>query len=176
MTKPTMENIEKAAKLYSEKRAVLHESVTALEADIAALKRARLPAIRRQVAAASSAESILRVAIAESPEVFQKPKTRVLHGIKVGFAKAKGKITFADAETVVKLIRKHFPGQADNLIQTKETPFKPGLNQMTAAELKKIGVTVKETTDEVVVSSTDSETDKLISALLAATSDTEEAV
>jgi hypothetical protein len=80
--------------------------------------------------------------------------------------KAKGKITWADDDQVVKLIKKHLPDQADILIKTTEKPIRDTLQGLTAAELKRIGVTVDETGDVVVIKSTDSEIDKFVEALL----------
>ena len=71
-----------------------------------------------------------------------------------------------DKDQVVRLIKKHFPEQADVLIKTVEKPIKGAIQQLPVADLKRIGVTVEETGDVVVIKSTDSEIDKLVSALL----------
>ena len=89
-----------------------------------------------------------------------------MYGVKVGFEKGKGRIEWDDDDTVVRLIEKHFPEQADILIKTKKKPAKKALAQLSVAELKKLGVTVEETGDQVVIKSTDSEIDKLVTALL----------
>jgi hypothetical protein len=95
-----------------------------------------------------------------------KPRTVILHGIKVGYRKATGKIEFDDAEQVVKLIRKHFPDQFDVLVKVEETPVKKALANLTAAELKKLGIEVSDSGDEVEIRDTASDVDKLVSALL----------
>ena len=56
------------------------------------------------------------------------------------------------------------------LIKTVETPQKKALEKLSAAELKKLGVTVGDDEDVVVVRSMDSEIDKIVKLLL----DTEE--
>jgi hypothetical protein len=67
---------------------------------------------------------------------------------------------------VVARIKKHLPEQADVLIKLKETPVKDALAQLSAAELKKLGVTVSEAGDQVVVKPVDSEVDKMVDALM----------
>jgi len=170
----TLSEIEAMAKTYSLSRAVLSERVQALEAEIEALKRKRLPGIKRAVEDAAEKQARLQAAVEGSPELFVKPRTMIFHGIKLGFQKSKGRLEWASEEQVVRLIRKHYPEQADTLIKVTEKPVKSALLQMSAQELKKIGVTVKDTGDQVVVKSTDSEIDKLVSALLKGAEDSEE--
>ena len=154
----SMTEIEQLTREYAMARAVLRERVEALEAEIEALKRRRLPAIKKAVETASQRQAMLRDMIEESAELFVKPKTVIFHGIKVGFQKGKGEIRWENSEQVVKLIRKHFPEQADALIRVVEKPVKSALSQMSVAELKKIGVSVIETGDQ--------EIDRLVNALL----------
>ena len=51
----------------------------------------------RFVSGALSYES-LRALIEESPELFEKPRSVVLHGIKLGYQKGKGGIVWDDAD------------------------------------------------------------------------------
>ena len=90
----------------------------------------------------------------------------ILYGIKIGFQKGKGEITWEDKDQVVKLIHKHFPEQAEALLKVTEMPVKTALAQLSAADLKKLGVTIIETGDEIVIRATDTEVDKLVEALL----------
>ena len=115
----------------------------------------------------ATAQDKLYSSIKGNPELFMKPRTLVIQGIKVGMAKGKGKICIDDPAMAIKLIRKHFPEQADVLIKTEEKPVAKAIGQLTVPELKRIGVTVEEAGDQVVIKPTDSEVDKLISALIA---------
>lgn len=163
-----LETITKAAEVHSQARSLLSERVTALRDAQAALHREHLPAIKRALAKAAESEAKLRALIEDHPECFVKPKTQVLAGIKVGYAKGKGAISFEDADSVVARIKKHFPDQVDVLIRTKEEPVKDALSNMSAADLKKIGVTVSDADDKCVVKPVDSEVDKMVDALLKA--------
>lgn len=162
----TLAEIERLTKDFAEWRDQLASRVRTLEDETSRIKRLHVPAIKKAVAAVMERQARLKAAIEESPGLFIKPRTMIIHGIKIGFQKLKGKITWADDEQVIRLIRKHFPEQADVLIKLTERPVKDALQQLSASDLKKIGVIVEETGDVVVVKSTDSEIDKFVDALL----------
>ncbi|MGS5089035.1 host-nuclease inhibitor Gam family protein [Hydrogenophaga sp. A37] len=166
-------DIEKRAKAFADARAEVTGIVTVLNDGIDALKRDNLPALKRCIAKVAERHDNLRALIDANPQLFTKPKTVVFHGVKVGFAKGKGGIKFDDAEQVVKLIKKHLPDQADVLIITKETPAKDALAQLSAADLKKIGCTVVNTGEQVVIKPADSEVDKLVDTLIKGATETE---
>ncbi|MGE0256882.1 MAG: host-nuclease inhibitor Gam family protein [Alphaproteobacteria bacterium] len=162
----TIADIEKLARAYAAKRGALADQVSMLLADLAELKRRRLSEIRKAVARAAEAHGALHAALEAHPELFVKPRSMTFDGIKVGWAKGKGEIHVADAAQVVKLIRRHFPDRFDDLVKVKETPLKSALGRLTVDELKRIGVTVEETGDRVVIKPVDGEVEKLVDALL----------
>ena len=162
----TLTKIEILAKEYSKRRDILTQKVMQLQRKIEELKAQRLPGIKQALRKAKEAEAKLKTAIEESPELFKRPRTVVFHGIKLGFQKGKGRIMWEDAALVVKLIKKHFPEKAELLIRVQETPNRQALQELSVQELKKIGVTVVETGDEVVIKAVDSEVDRIINALL----------
>lgn len=164
----TLDTISKQAEVHAQARTLLAERVTALTDAQAALRREHLPGIKRALNRAAETEAALRALVDANPECFKKPRTQVFSGIKVGYAKGKGALSFDDPDAVVSRIKKHLPDQADVLIRTKEAPVKEALAQLTAAELKKIGVTVSEAGDQTVVKPVDSEVDKMVDALLKA--------
>jgi arsenate reductase-like glutaredoxin family protein len=159
-------DIEAATRRYAEARARLAERVTELEDEVRALKRARLPAIRRALAEAQARRDELASLIQEAPQLFERPKTVIFHGIRVGWQKGRGSITWDDDERVCALIRKHFPAQAESLIKVIERPLKTALAQLSTADLKRIGVQVVETGDEIVIRPVDGDLDRLIERML----------
>lgn len=167
----SIEEIEVIAKAYAEAYDALRLEVRALEAAVVLLKARRLPKIRQYAAAAANAKAELEAAVDAGRPLFKRPKTRILHGIKVGLQKGKGKISFDDAAAVIKRIRAKLPRKAKALIKVTETPVKAALGQLSADELKKIGVTVHDAEDQVVAAPTDSDIDKLVDALLSASGD-----
>lgn len=170
----TLTDIEARAKLYADARESLAAIVSNLNAGIEALKRKSMPDIKRAIGRASTHHDVLRTLIQSAPELFVKPKSRTLNGIKLGYQKGKGKIEWDDPDQVVRLIKKYFPEQADVLIATTEKPVKDALNGLTAAELKKLGVSVVEGGDAIFIKPADSAVDKLVDALLKAATEDEE--
>lgn len=163
----TLADIEQHTRRYADARDLLASRVQALQDDIEAAKRRKLSGIKKAVAAAAEARDKLQSAIEASPELFQKPRTLVIAGVRVGYTKGAGKLSFDDPARVGALIRRHYPDQAEALIKVTETPIRKALGNLSVAELKRIGVTVEETGDQVVIKPTDSEVDKLVGALLA---------
>jgi hypothetical protein len=162
----TMQQIESAALEFSQARAALVDAAIAFQNDLNAVKLKHSHELRTNAAAAKARYEALGLLVQDSRELFVKPRTVMLHGIKVGFQKAKGKIEWEDADQVVRLIKKHFPEQAEVLILTQEKPAKEALEQLSVADLKKLGVTVQESGDVVVIKDSASEVDKLVAAFL----------
>ncbi len=87
-----LHGLESLAGQYADAHESLVESVAGLNTEIEALKRRRLPAIRRHVRATAVCHDVLRAEIAASREMFKRPRTRVLAGVKIGLAKQRGKV------------------------------------------------------------------------------------
>lgn len=172
----TMFEIDKKTLEYSATHQVLKDRMMELEDEVAKIRRKFLPGIRRACANAAEMKAMLVRMIDDSREHFDAPRTRILHGVKIGLQKGKGKLTWEDDDLVVKLIKKHFPEETwEMLIKTSEKPRKDGLNGLDVRELRKLGVAAEETADQVVVKPTDSEIDKLVDALLKETEEPEAA-
>lgn len=167
----SLDYIEKLTKEHAADRAVVAERVQALHAELADAKRRKLPGVKSAVSQARDSKLRLASAIEHQKRVFEKPRTRVFHGIKVGLQKAKGKLQFIDVAKVVELIRKHFADQAEVLIKTKQKPVKSALLQLPAGDLKKIGCSIEDTGDQVVIEPISTEIDELVEALLKDESD-----
>lgn len=162
----TLKEIEALTKAYADRREALGATVAGLNDELEAVKRKYLPRIKQQVGTAKDAEANLRAAVETSIALFVKPRTISVHGIKVGFQKGKGKVTFSDADRVVELIRKHLADRADFLIVTEEKPNKEAIAQLEVVDLKKIGCAVSGTGDQVVIKDAAGDVDKLVAALL----------
>lgn len=162
----SLAEIERGAKKYAEAREHLAGIVAAMNEGIEAIKRDNMKRLKKAVNEAAEHHDALKTLIETAPECFVKPRSVVLHGIKLGFQKGKGKIEWDDADQVVRLIKKHYPEQADVLIATSEKPAKEALANLTAAELKKLGVSVTDGGDAVFIKPADSAVDKMVDALL----------
>jgi len=158
--------IEKLAKEYAGARASLHLAAGQLDEQMTNLKKKALPKIAARAMFLGAIGKQLEAAIEESPELFKKPRTQVMHNIKVGFQKQSGTIEIKDAKSVIIKIRKLFPRRVKDLIQVKETPIKAALNKLPVADCRKLGITVHDATDVVVITAVKTDTDKLVEAFL----------
>lgn len=160
-----MTTIEERTRYFAACRDDLGVRIKALEDEITALREKHRAGLLEALRAHKAAEDDLRIALAAAPSLFDKPRTRVLHGIRVGFQKGKGGLEIADEEATVKLIRKHCPDKFDALVKVSEKPIKKALQNLEAGLLKKLGVNILDTGDVIVLASTDGDLDKLIKAL-----------
>jgi len=161
-----LSEIEKLTEEYASQREVLKEYINSLEDQIREIKKKCLPAIRKAAERTADKHNALRLAIEGSPELFIKPKTVIFHGVRIGFMKGRGEIQWEDESQVIKLIKKHFPDDSETYIKMTERVIKGALSQLAVADLRRIGVTVVETGEEVIIKPTDSEIDRLVNALL----------
>ncbi|MEN6533058.1 MAG: hypothetical protein ABFD89_05305 [Bryobacteraceae bacterium] len=163
----TLATIEQSAKQFAADRAELASEVQTLEAQIQALKQAALARIKRRVAKAAESQSALSNLIDGARHLFIKPRTIVMHGIKLGLQKGRGGISWEDDARLVNRIKQLFSkSQAELLIKTTERPIAKALEDLDASDLKKLGVTIEATGDVVVIKPVDGDVDKLVSALL----------
>lgn len=163
----SLAEIESRTKRYADARGALLQIVQHLNDTIEALKRTHLPEIKRLVGRTAEREAELRFAIETAPELFERPRTQIFHGVKVGFRKGSGGIDWEDDDQVVALIEKHFAeDEAALLIKTTKKPIAKALEDLEVATLKKLGCTVESTGDVVVIKPTDTAVDKIVNALL----------
>jgi len=162
-----LHTIEKLSKHYAEQRHQLADLLSEIEQSQRDIINENIRHIRRLLAETAAAESELRNALESSPALFEKPRTRVLHGVKVGITKGKGKVEIPDETKTIDRIRKLLPeDQAELLISVKERVDRRVVADLTAADLKRLGIQVIDGGDQIVIRPVDSALDKLIKALL----------
>jgi hypothetical protein len=162
----TLGEIDTMAKEFSDARQRLKDTMQDLEDRQETVLRQFLPGIKRQVSIVEEKEEALKAAIGDSPKLFGKPRTVIMHGVRCGFRKGNGKLEWEDDDQVVKLIKKHHADMVDLLVRTREKPVESALKQLDAADLMKLGVTVEGTGDVVVAQPTDSRIEKQVKKLL----------
>lgn len=165
---PTMNEIEDLTRDYARARDLLTKAVDSLELAMKAERDKRIAGVKGLVGEAANARNRLAAAIEKSPDLFVRPRTVVVDGVKVGFQKSKGKVVFSlTADKVVAKIRALFSkAKAESLIKVEETPIKKALENLPADELKKIGVKIDGAGDEVYIAPIDGAVQKLVDALL----------
>lgn len=162
----TLGEIELLTKDYSESYDKLTDKVRELNNDLEAVKRKHMRYIKDFAQECLEKKSRLSNAIDESKALFAQPKSIVIHGFKIGLQKGKGRITIPDEEKTISLIKKNLADQVELLIKTEEKIIRASLNNLTAADLKKVGLNLIESTDEVLIKPTGSDVDKIVTALL----------
>lgn len=162
-----MQQIEMLARAYRDARDTLTDRATVLNDELEAAKRRSMRGLRSAAAAVTKAGDELRAAIDENRALFVKPKSVVFSGVRCGLKKGRGTTDWDDDAQVVKLIRRHFPDQFEVLVKVTEKPVKDAMANLTADQLKKIGVRVEGSGDVIQMQDTTQEVDKLVKALLA---------
>jgi hypothetical protein len=160
-----MTEIEERTRYYAACRDDLAAAIHALDAEITVMREQHRAGILDALRAHKRAEDELRAAIEAAPSLFTEPRTRVLHGIRVGYQKGRGGLDIADEAATIKLIHKHLPQQVEALVKVTEKPIKKALQNLDVGTLKKLGVNVLNTGDVIVLAATDGDLDKLIQAL-----------
>jgi hypothetical protein len=161
-----MDHIETKALALRRARDTLTERAQSLHEQLMSAQRKAMRGLRTAVASVTEAEAELKAAVQQAPQLFERPRSVVMHGVKLGYQKGKGKIEWEDDARVVKLIRKHFNDQFDVLVKTTEKPTAAALATLSVDDLKRLGITVEGTGDVVFVKDTTAGVDKLVKALL----------
>lgn len=161
-----MDEIEQRAKMLASARAELGERVGRIREEQESIKRKLLTGVRNALARSRDAYDALHEAVEGAPALFEKPKTRTLHGVRVGFMKQRGKLLWEDDRTLVDALRKVLGDEAESYIRTTEKPIAARLQDLPARDLRRLGVTVTDDTDVVVIKTADDALDKFIDALI----------
>jgi GTP1/Obg family GTP-binding protein len=162
-----MEVLIELTEHYAVEHAALRELVESLEAEMEALRRRSMASIRRQAASTAEAHDRLRTLIEAWPELFVKPRTVVIAGVRVGYMKGRGRIEIDDEAAVIERIRRLLPAeQAELLIRVRESVDRNAVADLNVADLKRLGIRIEETGDEVLIKPTDTQVDKLVAAIL----------
>lgn len=161
-----MTHIEKLCRAYAEARDALEGEADEIRNLRRRAVRARMRILKTRVANAAATKEALRAAVADRPDLFEKPKTLAVEGIKIGFRKMPGRID-GDEQAAVERIRKHFPNLAAALIRTRDSINRQAVKNLDGRQLAKIGLAITEVDDEVVVAAATSDLDKLVDALMA---------
>jgi len=161
-----MPEITELAKTYATARETLRVRMMERESELDEIREKYDAGLWEAAGEAHAAELLLREAIAESRELFEKPRTQVIEGIKCGFRRTNGSLVWGDDTVVVERISELFPDQFDTLVKVSSKPLRKGLEQLSVAELKRLGVTVRPGSDQVVCVAqdgcADAEVDRLI--------------
>lgn len=161
-----LKHIESACGVLASEHAHLGVMITRLDDRVRSLRLELMPHIRRQAEAVAIYRAAIFSLVDTNRPLFEKPRTRIFSDIKVGLQKQKGDTVIQDEDKTLELIERHFPDRLDDLAPAKRKISKTALANLTAAELKKIGVEITADTDAVLIKPQDSDVEKAVAALL----------
>lgn len=165
-SRQTMEQVVALARDFAAAR----EATEALADNIRATQRkalsGRLRALRSRIAEQAAAEDALRAAIRARPDLFVRPRTLAVDGIRFGLRKQPGSVVLGDEAQAIRRLRTHFPDRAEALVLVRESLDRKALRRLPAAALAQIGVTIENATDEVAIAAAPSDLDRYVAALL----------
>ncbi|GEM_PF-663392 len=144
----------------------LEEMIGDLESDLEAVKQKHLRGLKKQAGVVAACEAELYGAVEGSPRLFDKPRTMILHGTKIGFANSVGSVVIDDDAQTVKLAEKHFPDRFDELVKTECTPRKDALRTLSEKDLAKLGCRIEGCGPVVIVKRVAGDVEKLINKLI----------
>ncbi|MBW8034189.1 MAG: hypothetical protein FVQ79_00545 [Planctomycetes bacterium] len=161
-----IDDIEELTHEHAEAREALTEIVNKLESQVRAAKMKHRTALIQKLSIVRKTCERLSAAIEENSQLFQKPRTRIFHNIKVGMQKGKGKLNIPSLAKTLAKIKQLYDDESGVLINVKESINKKAVSKLSADALKKIGITISNTSDEVLIKTTDTDIDKLVDAFL----------
>ncbi len=159
------ERVEGCARVYASARDDLRRALAALQAGLRQVSEQHRPDVLAALDAAVNSRAALVEVIRENPELFKKPKTQQIQGIKVGFRKQPGKLEFDDEAKVIERIREKLRSKAATLIQKTESLVASAVKTLPANDLAAIGCKITDVDDEVVADAVESELDKIMKAI-----------
>lgn len=168
----TQAEIQKRAEALAATRDALAALLRTLQAEIETVKGGRMPAIRAGARKVAAEHNRLRELIAANPQLFARPRTQVVAGLKYGLQKARGKMSWgSDAQLIERIKKLAAAGelsddQVEMLIARTEKPVAKALEKLDARLLKRLGVTVAADCDEVLIKSVDGEVEKAVNAVI----------
>lgn len=161
-----IQTITKLTQEFAAAHAELNYLGQTIDAEIATMKVEHAARFRALSAKVRERHAKLSTAIGEAPELFEKPRTMVIAGVRVGLAKGKGGIEYGDPDDVVRRIEKQYGEESDQYLHVKKCPDKEALEKLPTGDLMKLGCAVVNAGDKPVIKPLDGEMTTLAKSLL----------
>lgn len=167
-----LEKLQAAALQLSHHTDALREELMLLDAELSAAKAAHMLTIRSLTRSVIKRQAELAEGIKARPELFDKPRTLIVEGIKFGLRKQPGRMSWGDDEQLLKRIDDLFakgtisPAQHELVVETRYNVVAKGLEKLDASTLKRLGVTVEADSDAVEIKSVDSDVERMVKAII----------
>lgn len=119
-------------------------------------------------AAEASAQADLNALLIAAPQLFVKPRSLTVDGVRCGYLKAADSIDWGDDAAVIARIKALLPDQATLLIRTQESLVADALAGLDPKDLVKIGVRTVTGADNHFITVSDNDVEKLTKLVIAA--------
>lgn len=126
--------------------------------------RAGLDAAAEEEAAAKEK---LQALLEGAPQLFTRPRSIVINGVRAGYRKDEDTLYFSDEKAVIGRIRALLPDQADLLIRNQESLVIDALPQLNANDRRRVGISLVTGVDRLFITVGDSDVEKLARTLIA---------
>ncbi len=165
--KPEMTDIETAAAEFAAANAEMARLVGEAGEAIGTIRHKYSTPLKDAYAAVKMKRKALERLIDRRRDLFVRPRTRILHGIRLGVTKDRGAVHYdCDEDVMVARIRATLGDKAEDLIAITEKPIKKQLALQDEKVLRKLGVEVREDTDSVLIKPAANDVEKAAQAFL----------
>lgn len=163
-----LDKIEDQAREYAAANAATLRLADDLKAAIAAVCAKQVGKIKTAAQAAAVERETLMSLLADTADLFASPRRSLtVDGVRVGWKKERGKVVITDEAAVVQRIRERLPeDQAELLIRRTERVHKPGVYDLSAGDLKRLGIQIEADADAPFIKDIEVPIDKLIAGLM----------
>lgn len=168
----TLADMQSMATALSKARDELDDSISSLQSQIQAIKTPLLPAIRARARRVATLHRAFAQAIEANPELFEKPRTFVVEGLRFGMHKGAPTFEWDDDAALCVRIRlavaagEITPEQAELLIAKTEKPVKDAIKRLPPEQLVAIGVDFGAADDAPLIKSVDDGVEKAVNAMI----------
>lgn len=115
----------------------------------------------------AAAHRALMSLLEAAPQLFEKPRSISVNGVRAGYRKAEDTLDWDDDGALIKRIRALLPEQADILIRTEETIVLDAFAQLPATLHRKLGARRITGADNPFITIGSADVEKLAQALIA---------
>lgn len=163
-----LDKIEDQAREYAAANAATLRLADDLKAAIAAVCAKQVGKIKTAAQAAAVERETLMSLLADAADLFASPRRSLtVDGVRVGWKKERGKVVITDEAAAVQRIRERLPeDQAELLIRRTERVHKPGVYDLSAGDLKRLGIQIEADADAPFIKDIEVPIDKLIAGLM----------
>ena len=168
----TLQEIQQRATALSECRDLLSTLFLTLQGNLDAVKNGSMAEIKRVARKVAKEHNELVALINANPELFQKPRTYVVEGIKFGMQASQGSLEWADDDKVCERIfaladAGDIPAdQVELLVTITKKPVASAIRQLSPDLRRRIGVRLEGDGDQPLIKSVDSTIEKAVTSVI----------